>query len=173
MRRIFLMLAMVFMATVAWGWQLGPPPFPLVPEKVVPLSDVNPIPMRLASCDVMGSFENPIVSTVCDRELAPFSEPIVLREVQIHTAPYAEQPGQLFWGAQCTARVHISEDGETFKEIAKFSWPPGDFHGINHVLPVPIGLRPSSNSILRAIVGITSIEPDECRVEVKIYSTTR
>jgi hypothetical protein len=77
----------------------------------------------------------------------------------------------LFWAAQCWVRVQFSEDGLNFKEVAKFSWPPGDFHSINHVLPVPIGLRPSSSAVLRAIVGLVSLEPDECRVEVKVYNS--
>jgi hypothetical protein len=59
----------------------------------------------------------------------------------------------------------------TFREIAKFSWPPGDFHSINHVLAVPIGVNQSDRAVLRAIVGITSIAADECRVEVKVYGT--
>lgn len=173
MKRIFLTLGLVFISTLAWSLPTNLPVFSPLPEKIVPLSNLNPVAMRLVNCNVIGSFENPQVSTTCDRSLAPFTEPIVLREVQIHTAPYAEQAGQLFWGAQCWTRVQISEDGETFHEIAKFSWPVGDYHGINHVLPVPIGLNPSTNAVLRAIVGITSIEPDECRVEVKVYSTTR
>lgn len=143
-------------------------------EKIVPLADMNPIPMRLTNCNVIGSPEEPHQTATCDLPLQAFSEPIVLREVQIHTSPpLGEQTGQLFWAAQCWVRVHVAEDGVNFHEIAKFTWPPGDFHGFNHVLAAPVGLQPSQQAVLRAIVGITSMEPDECRVEVKLYSSYR
>ena len=173
MSRLLLGLSLVLLSTLAWSAAPDAESHLRVPEKIVPLTDMNAIPMRLTQCNVMGSFDEPQVSRTCDLALQPFSMPIVLREVQVHPAPYAEQSGQLFWAAQCWVRVQLSENGVEFHEIAKFSWPPGDFHSINHVLPVPVGMRASDQAVLRAIVGITSIEPDECRVEVKIYSTAR
>lgn len=173
MRSLLCTMIIVLTATFAWSWPPDPPQLSFGYEKVVSLNQVNPVALRIAQCNVIGSFSQPQTSRTCDLAIAPYSQPIVLREVQVHTAPYAEQPGQLFWGAQCWTRVQVSEDGQAFHEIAKFSWPVGDFHGINRTLPVPIEMDVSKNAVLRAIVGITSIEPDECRVEVKVYSTSR
>ena len=156
-------------ATAAWAGGPGFAPDSRIPENVVELNSLTAF--RLTNCNVVGSFDAPQASRTCDLPMNRVSGPVVLREVQIHTSPYAEQTGQLFWAAQCGVRVQVSEDGVDFREIAKFSWPPGDFHGINHVLPVPIGMQAGETAVLRAIVGITSIAPDECRVEVKVYGT--
>jgi hypothetical protein len=171
MRRMLFGVAMAVLCAAAWG---GPPV--LVPdsnmhEKVVPLSDLSVVPMRLTNCNVLASPDNINPTRTCDLPLNAFTVPIVLREVQVYPGPYGEQSGQLFWAAQCYVRVQFSEDGLTFKEVAQFAWPPGDFHSINHVLPVPISLRPSSSAVLRAIVGLVSLEPDECRVTVKVYNS--
>lgn len=169
MRLVLIGLATALLAVAAWADSPLLTPGTAVPERIVPLGDT--LAFRLTGCNVVGSFEQPQVSRICDQPVPASSTPVALREVQVHTAPYAEQPGQQFWAAQCWVRVHFSEDGLTFREIAKFSWPPGDFHSINHVLAVPIGVRHTASGVLRAIVGITSIAPDECRVEVKVYGT--
>ena len=126
MKRLLFGLSVVLISTLAWAVGPNLAPNANIPEKIVPLSDLNPISMRLTQCNVMGSFTDPQVSQTCDLALQPFSEALVLREVQVHTSPYAEQTGQLFWAAQCWVRVQISEDGETFQEIAKFACPPGE-----------------------------------------------
>ncbi len=171
MRSILIGITLVLVSAVASGQGPVLAPGSKLPEPIVPLADMQPIGIRIANCNVIGSFENPQVTRVCELALPPFSEPIVLREVQIHTAPYAEQSGILFWGAQCWARLFFSEDGTNFREIAKFSWPAGDYHGINHVLAVPVGVQASDQAVFRLTVGITSIAPDECRVEAKVYNT--
>lgn len=165
-------LWVVFAALTAAGASAGGPGFPpdsRVPENVVELSSLTAF--RLTNCNVVGPLDTPQANRTCDILMNRVSGPVVLREVQVHKAPYAEQTGQLFWAAQCWVRVLVSEDGVEFREIAKFSWPPRDFHSINHVLAVPIGMQAGDSAVLRAIVGITSIAPDECRVEVKVYGT--
>ena len=171
MRRILFGVAMAVLCAASWGGPPVPVPSSDLSEKVVPLSDFNVLRTRITNCNVLASPDNINPTRTCDLPLNAFTVPIVLREVQVHPGPYGEQSGQLFWAAQCYVRVQFSEDGLTFKEVAQFAWPPGDFHSINHVLPVPIGLRPSSSAVLRAIVGLVSLEPDECRVEVKVYNS--
>ena len=171
MRRMLFGVAMAVLCAAAWGGPPVPVPGSALSEKVVPLSDLNVVPMRITNCNVLASPENINPTVTCDLPLNAFTVPIVLREVQVYPGPYGEQSGQLFWAAQCYVRVQFSEDGLTFKEVAQFAWPPGDFHSINHVLPVPIVLMPSSNAVMRAIVGMVSLEPDECRVAVKVYNS--
>jgi len=171
MSRMLFGLAMAVLCVAAWGGPPLPAPASDLTEKVVPLSDFNVVPMRINDCNVLASPENNNPTATCDKPLNAFTVPIVLREVQVYPGPYGEQSGQLFWAAQCYVRVLFSEDGLTFKEVAQFAWPPGDFHSINHVLPVPIVLKPSSSAVMRAIVGMVSLEPDECRVAVKVYNS--
>lgn len=171
MRRILFSVAMAALCASAWGGPPVPVPAPSLSETVVPLLDFNVVPMRINDCNVLASPENNNPTMTCDKPLNAFTVPIVLREVQVYPGPYGEQSGQLFWAAQCYVRVQFSEDGVTFKEVAQFAWPPGDFHSINHVLPVPIMLRPSSSAVMRAIVGMVSLEADECRVAVKVYNS--
>ena len=131
MRQILYGMALFLLMGPAWA---DPPvlaPGAAVPEPIVHLADM--VAFRLTNCNVIGSFEQPQVSRTCDLPVPAGSTPVALREVQVHTSPYAEQVGQLFWAAQCWVRVHFSEDGVTFREVAKFTWPPGDFHGMTHV----------------------------------------
>ena len=167
MRRMTLALVAGLMVFPGLAWAGGPglAPGANIPEKIAPLSDIRGI--RLIDCYVVG----PIAEITCDRSVDPGILPFVLREVSVFPAAYAEHPGQLSGAAQCVTRVSFSEDGVTFREVAKFTWPPGDFHGMTHVLAVPIGVNRTDSAVMRVIAAVYSNAPDECRGEVKVYGT--
>jgi hypothetical protein len=162
MTRTTLGLGLVLLSALAWAG--GPPPAaePKGPEKVVSLADFGAI--RNAGCSVTG----PAPAVTCDRAFEWIAGPIVLREVQLHSPPSSDRTD-----VQCWARVLVSEDGSSFTEIAKFSWAAGDRRSFNHVLPVPIGLSVSEQSVFRLILGVITEDVVECKAEVKAYVTMR
>lgn len=168
MKRIVTGFLVALVATTAWGQDLNLTAAARVPEKIIPLADAHVVSMRIASCTVVP----PAMQQQCEAAVAAYVTPIVLREVQLHPVPASVDPGT---DAQCWARVFVSEDRVAFQEISKFTWRIGDYRGFNHVLAVPIALRPSELTVVRVVVGTISPTGSRlpCGAEAKVYNTTR
>lgn len=162
MTRTMLGVGLALLSALAWAGGSPPSAEPRGPEKVVNLAYFGAI--RNAGCSITG----PSPAVTCDRAFESVTGRIVLREVQLHSAPSSERTD-----VQCWARLLVSEDGNSFTEIAKFSWAVGDLRSFNHVLPIPIGLSVSDQPVFRLILGIITEDVVECRAEAKAYFTMK
>jgi hypothetical protein len=165
MRRIVIGLLAALCATSAWGQSLNLNSAARVPEKIISLGAAHVVSMRVANCTVVP----PAITQQCETAVTAYAAPIVLREVQLHPVPAAIADTN----GQCWARVFVSEDRVAFEEIAKFTWRIGDYRGFNHVLAMPIALRPSELAVVRIVVGSITPTGDAlpCGAEAKIYNT--
>jgi len=155
-------LGLVLLSALAWAGGSPPTLDAGAPEKVVSLADFRAI--RNSGCSITG----PAPSVTRDRAFVGVTGPIVLREVQLHSAPSSDRTD-----VQCWARVLVSADGVSFTEIEKFSWAVGDRRSFNHVLAVPIGFSATDQSVFRLILGVITEDTVECQAEAKAYYTTR
>lgn len=165
MRRIVIGLLAALCATTAWGQSLNLNSAARVPEKIISLDAAHVVSMRVANCTVVP----PATTQQCEAAVPAYTAPVVLREVQLHPVPAAIADSD----GQCWARIFVSEDRVAFQEIAKFTWRIDDYRGFNHVLAMPIALRPSELTVVRIVVG--SIRPAgdalPCGAEAKVYNT--
>lgn len=135
-----------------------PLPVDVVTEDVDPLAEIGPNWRHTCSA----------AAAQCERTL-PTSSAVAIYEVFFALAPSDPMPPS---NAQCFARVFLSEDGVTFREIAKFAVPANDLHSVSHVLPRPIGLQANDGmTVFRIQVGAVGSEPGvPCNTEVKLYT---
>jgi hypothetical protein len=157
MRSIVLALMLASIPVAALAGPPTPPVNVINPTNVVPLADLGPTTRVLCAA----------ADSQCERLLDLGDQPVAVYQVHYTIVPGAELAPD---GDQCWMRVLLRDDLTAAQEFVKFTLAANDLHGVTYVLPVPIGLQPVQNPVLRLVVGTNRVVEGACNAELKLYT---